>query len=112
MSELVHALTITAYYHAMAGFCLGCGVNPELDTPLGHTYPSRGNDTHAQQGYYSNPALGFGGGAGTPSDSESEPVSPVGRSPTHPAMGQSLVRHYIESESLSVCLSHSAWGSH
>ena len=100
ISELVHALTIMAHYHALAGFCLGCGVNPEVDTPIGHTSSSKNNDVHAQNSYYSNPALGIGG---TPSDSESETVSPVGRSPvarspTHPGMAQSLVQHYIESE--------------
>lgn len=55
------------------------------------------NDLHS---YFSNPALGIGG---TQSDSESETVSPVGRSPvarspTHPGMAQSLVQHFIQSE--------------
>ena len=107
MSELVHALTIMAHYHSLAGFCLGCGINPEIDTPLGHTTSSRSNEVHSLQGYYTNPALGIG--AATPSDSESETVSPVlrsptGRSPTHPGMAKSLVQHFIESRFLFCCL--------
>ena len=38
MGELVHALVILAHWHAMAGFSFGCGINPELDMPEGHTY--------------------------------------------------------------------------
>ena len=103
MSELVHAIAIMAHFHSLAGFCLGCGVNPDIDTPLGHTFTDKNNgDVGHFHGYYSNPALGIG--AGTPSDSESETVSPppgrspLARSPTHPDMAQSLVKHFIESK--------------
>lgn len=97
ISELVHAIVIMAHYHALAGFALGCGVNPEIDTLLGHT--GMGKDGEVQLvkiPFCSNPALGVGN---TPaqSDSESEPISPVQRSPTHPGVSESLVQHYIES---------------
>lgn len=38
MSELVHAIVILAHFHALSGFALGCGLNPEVDTPNGHTW--------------------------------------------------------------------------
>ena len=99
ISELVHAIVIMAHYHALAGFALGCGVNPEIDTPLGHT--GMGKDGEVQLikiPFCSNPALGVGSSTPAQSDSESEPLSPVARSPTHPAVSESLVQHYIESE--------------
>jgi sestrin len=99
ISELVHAIVIMAHYHALAGFALGCGVNPEIDTPLGHT--GMGKDGELQLvkiPFCSNPALGVGDSTPAQSDSESEPLSPVPRSPTHPGVSESLVQHYIESE--------------
>ena len=98
ISELVHAIVIMAHYHALAGFALGCGVNPEIDTPLGHTGMGKDGEVQlAKIPFCSNPALGVGT---TPaqSDSESEPLSPVTRSPTQQGVSESLVRHYIESE--------------
>eukprot|EP00117_Sycon_ciliatum_P036456 scpid62709/ scgid1281/ Sestrin-1 len=38
MSELVHAIVVMTHFHALAGFALGCGLNPEVDTNLGHTW--------------------------------------------------------------------------
>ena len=38
MSELVHAIVILAHFHALSGFALGCGLNPEVDTSMGHTW--------------------------------------------------------------------------
>lgn len=99
ISELVHAIVIMAHYHALAGFSLGCGVNPEMDTPLGHT--GMGRDGEVQQAklpFCSNPALGMGMSTPAQSDSESEPLSPVTRSPTQAGVSESLVRHFIESE--------------
>lgn len=101
MSELVHAITILANYHALAGFCLGCGINPEIDTSIGHT-PSAGRngDTPHLHGQQYNPALGMG--RRTPSDSESETMSPLGRSPLAPSppqnIGTYIVQHYIASK--------------
>lgn len=109
MSELVHAIAILAHYHSLAGFCLGCGVNPEIDTPMGHTYTSKKGDSGSNNGFYSNPALGIG--ARTPSDSESETLSPTSQSPImdcspmHPSMTRTIVQHFIDSELRSV--SHS-----
>ena len=112
MSELVHAIVIMAHCHALAGFALGCGVNPEIDTPLGHTGMGKDGEVQlAKIPFCSNPALGIGN---TPaqSDSESEPLSPVARSPTHQAMAESLVKHYIESKSVSLSLSLSHTHTH
>ena len=98
ISELVHAIVIMAHYHALAGFALGCGVNPEIDTQLGHIGLRKDGEVQlARIPFCSNPALGLGS---TPaqSDSESEPLSPVTRSPTQAGVAESLVRHYIESE--------------
>ena len=98
MSELVHAIVILAHYHSIAGFCLGCGVNPEIDTSMGHTYPGKRGDSATTHCFYSNPALGIG--KRTPSDSESE-TSPTGQSPispTNPNLARTIVEHYIDSE--------------
>ena len=35
VAELVHAVIIMSIYHSLAGFCLGCGVNPEVDSDFG-----------------------------------------------------------------------------
>ena len=98
MSELVHAIVIMAHYHALAGFALGCGVNPEIDTPLGHMGLRKDGDVPlAQVPLCSNPALGLWSTPGQ-SDSESEPLSPVTRSPTQAGLSTSLVQHFIESK--------------
>ena len=82
-----------AFFHALAGFCLGCGLNPEIDTELGHTLSDR-SDTPITQ--YTNPALGM---AGTGSDSEpsSGAISPA-CSPPSEQVSTYLVEHYIESK--------------
>lgn len=106
MSELVHAIAIMAHYHSLAGFCLGCGVNPEIDTPIGHTYNGKKgeNSSTTTQSMYTNPALGIG--RRTPSDSESETLSPTAHSPpaldgspTQRNMTKSIVQHFIQSKS-------------
>ena len=107
MSELVHALAIMAHFHSLAGFALGCGVNPEIDTKFGHTWDKDGDTIPLHQLIYSNPALGIGNTPGQ-SDSDmtdSEPISPVTRSPVHPTlMTQSIIQHYIDSELLPLCV--------
>ena len=82
-----------AFFHALAGFCLGCGLNPEIDTELGHTISDQ-SDTPMTQ--YTNPALGM---AGTGSDSEpsSGAISPA-CSPPSEQVSKYLVEHYIESK--------------
>ncbi|XP_065838420.1 sestrin-1-like [Oscarella lobularis] len=40
LSELTHALVILAHYHSLAGFALGCGLNPEIDSREGHVVSS------------------------------------------------------------------------
>ena len=100
MSELVQAMAIMAHYHALACFCLGCGINPEIDTPVGHTY--KDSDLASSASSYSNPALGVGKLA--PSDSESETISPIGQSPISPTqndMARRIVEHYIDSKFIS-----------
>ena len=97
MSELVHAVAIMAHIHALSGFALGCGVNPEIDTTLGHAEGHKSNSVDIA--YCTNPALGIGGRIASDSDvTDSGPISPVARSPTHQDVLQSRVHHYIASE--------------
>ena len=99
MSELVHAIVILAHFHSLASFALGCGINPEIDTQLGHSLLLDEEDSIPRPPYCTNPALGIG--LATPSGSEagSEPISP--RSPTYQpqAMQSLIVQHFIESQS-------------
>ena len=94
-----------AHFHALAGFALGCGINPEIDTPIGHTMNANVDDSLPNQPYHSNPALGFTVGTPTPSDSDytdvtdSEPISPGSRSPAQRQMSETLVQHFIDSTS-------------
>ena len=68
------------HYHALASFALGCGVNPEIDAPQGHSYE---DPSQIQMNcYQGNPALGV---IGT-SDSEvtdSDAVFSPAASPVH-----------------------------
>ena len=95
MAELVHAIVIMAFFHALAGFTLGCGLNPEIDTALGHlTGDSLVTPTS------SNPALGYIGVSPSCSDSEltdSDLNSPA-ISPPSRAVTDTILQHYIESE--------------
>ena len=82
LGELAHAIVIMTHYHALASFALGCGVNPEIDTPQGHCYEDL---SQIQMNcYQGNPALGV---IGTTSDSEVTDsdvgFSPI-TSPAHP----------------------------
>lgn len=100
MSELVHAVAIMAHIHAVAGFALGCGINPEIDTELGHTENLK--NIPVEISHCSNPALGIGGRITSDSDvTDSGNISPVSRSPTHPRVLQSRVHHFIQSEYLT-----------
>ena len=36
-SDLTYAIVIMSWFHALAGFCHGVGINPELDAREGHT---------------------------------------------------------------------------
>ena len=111
VAELVHALVIMAFFHALAGFCLGCGVNPEIDAELGtyniislfnllHTSILIGHVTSDQSnfsvGHNTNPALGLGGTPG--SDSDSENLSPI-CSPHSTDVSSCIIEHYMESMS-------------
>ena len=112
VAELVHALVILAFFHALAGFCLGCGVNPEIDAELGtyniislfnllHTSILIGHVTSDQSnftvGHNTNPALGLGGTPG--SDTDSENLSPI-CSPRSTDVSSCIIEHYMESTSL------------
>jgi len=68
------------HYHALASFALGCGVNPEIDTPQGHCYEDLSQIPVTC--YQGNPALGV---IQTPSDSEVTD-SDVVFSPSSPAL--------------------------
>eukprot|EP00731_Ephydatia_muelleri_P031963 Em0023g470a len=103
VAELIQALVIFAHFHVLAGFALGCGVNPELDTPMGYVMAPTERDT-TPFSFEGNPALGLGG---TPSDSvDSEPVSPMDKpmfrhdSPPPPGVATSRIQHYFETRTL------------
>lgn len=96
MAELVHAIVIMAFYHSLAGFALGCGLNPEIDTQLGHTTKS---ESDAATPVSSNPALGYIGMSPS-SDSEltdSDVNSPT-MSPPSKAVSDSIMQHFFESK--------------
>jgi len=38
VAELLHAISIIAHYHCLAGFVYGCGISPEIDLDGGHTF--------------------------------------------------------------------------
>lgn len=90
-----------AHFHALAGFALGCGINPEINFPFGHTLSDSTDNSLPKQSYYSNPALGILG-TPTPSDSDmtdftdSAPISPTDRQ-----MSETRVQHYIETRMLT-----------
>ena len=88
-----------AHFHALAGFALGCGINPEINFPFGHTLSDTTDNSPPKLSYYFNPALGVLG-TPTPSDSDltdltdftdSAPISPTDRQ-----MSETRVQHYIE----------------
>ena len=80
LGELAHAILIMTHYHALSSFALGCGVNPEIDSPQGHYYGDL--SLLPPFCYQGNPALGV---IGTTSDSEVTDsdvgVSPLNSSP-------------------------------
>ena len=96
MAELVHAIVIMAFFHALSGFTLGCGLNPEIDTVLGHTTAA-----DAATPTCSNPALGYVA-VSPSSDSELTDsdalVTPPPNSPPSKAMSNTLMEHFIECE--------------
>ena len=92
MAELVHAMVIMAFFHALSGFSLGCGINPELDTPLGFSLNSKPDIPTC-----TNPALGIGAAPSSDSEHTDSEQSPT-NSPPNPSLSQYLVQHYIESE--------------
>lgn len=94
VAELVHALVIMSCFHCLAGFCLGCGLNPELDTELGHVISDQSEINVPQ---CTNPALGMGGTPQSDSEGGSEVSSPAS-SPPNPDVSKYLVQHFIESK--------------
>eukprot|EP00117_Sycon_ciliatum_P005316 scpid87075/ scgid0586/ Sestrin-1; XPA26; p53-regulated protein PA26 len=50
MGELMHALVLLAHWHAVSGFVFGCGVNPELDMPEGHSFTCTSQSTGDRHG--------------------------------------------------------------
>ena len=81
-------------FHCLAGFCLGCGLNPELDTELGHVISDQSEINVPQ---CTNPALGMGGTPRSDSEGGSEVSSPA-CSPPNPSVSKYLVQHFIESK--------------
>lgn len=53
ITELTQAIVVMSHYHSLAGFALGCGITPEVDTPCGHTF----NQDVPVAMTYSNPSL-------------------------------------------------------
>ena len=86
------------HYHALSSFALGCGVNPEIDSPQGHYYGDL--SLLIPFCYQGNPALGV---IGTTSDSEMTD-SDVGFSPLNSSPGylvNSIDKHFA-----SKCISY------
>ena len=54
IAELTQASIIMAHYHSLAGFALGCGLTPEVDTGCGHIMTAVDSDMAKT---LSNPAL-------------------------------------------------------
>ena len=92
---------IIATYHALAGFSLGCGLTPEVDTPFGHTYGGIGRNL-------SNPALcllvdqltdseGSVSGSGFVSPSDSYSTPPSGYLNEIPTLATKRVEHFLQS---------------
>ncbi|XP_065909041.1 sestrin-1-like [Dysidea avara] len=91
LGELAHAILIMTHYHALSSFALGCGVNPEIDSPQGHYYGDL--SLLIPFCYQGNPALGV---IGTTSDSEVTD-SDVGFSPLNSSPGylvNSIDKHF------------------
>ena len=101
MAELVHAIVIMAFFHALSGFSLGCGINPELDTLLGFSLSTKPDIPTC-----TNPALGIGAAPSSDSEHTDSEQSPT-NSPPNPSLSQYLVQHYIESEDCSNACSFS-----
>lgn len=83
-----------ACFHSLASFCLGCGLNPEIDTELGHIFSDQSD---VKMPHCTNPALGIGGTPGSDSEPSSEPLSPA-HSPPSANVSKYLLEHYIESK--------------
>ena len=86
------------HYHGLASFALGCGVNPEIDTPQGHCYEDLSQIP--MNCYQGNPALGV---IGTTSDSEVTD-SDVIFSPTSPAHAVNKIDKFFECKLVYVCM--------
>ena len=98
LGELAHAIVIMTRYHGLASFALGCGVNPEIDTPQGHCYEDLSQiPVNCYQG---NPALGV---IGT-SDSEVTDSDVIFSPTTPPAYVVNTTEKFFECK-LCVCVS-------
>ena len=49
LSEIMHALVLLTHFHALSSFVYGCGINAEIDHPVGHTF-KRANSTGCVSG--------------------------------------------------------------
>ena len=94
-----------AHYHSLAGFALGCGITPEVDTPCGHTF----NQDTPIATTFSNPSLCLTNDV-TMETSQSEGsvvsgggscVSPMDVSPFH-SITSKRVEHYMQSKHIMV----------
>ena len=102
LGELAHAIVIMTHYHGLASFALGCGVNPEIDTPQGHCYEDLSQiPVNCYQG---NPALGV---IGT-SDSEVTDSDVIFSPTTPPAYVVNTTEKFFECK-LCVCVSVCAY---
>ena len=98
LGELAHAIVIMTHYHGLASFALGCGVNPEIDTPQGHCYEDLLQIPVTC--YQGNPALGVMG----TSDSEVTDADVIFSPTTPPAYVVNTTEKFFECK-LCVCVS-------
>ena len=91
-----------SHYHSLAGFALGCGITPEVDTPCGHTF---NQDTPVAM-THSNPSLcltndlviGSTHSEGSVVSGSETCVSPI-EMPLYNQVTNTIVEHYMQSES-------------
>ena len=99
-------MVILAHYHSLAGFALGCGLTPEIDTPCGHVWA--GSEEGAPN-ILSNPALCLA--PESIETSVSEGSTPGGGSfistpltPPLPNVASKKVEHFIQGVCMCVCV--------
>ena len=91
-----------SHYHSLAGFALGCGITPEVDTPCGHTF----NQDVPVAMTYSNPSLCLTNdlvidsthSEGSVVSASESCVSPI-ETPQYNPVTSTIVEYFMQSES-------------